>query len=67
MKSISSIIIHLVLAAPSPPAPRDCNVATSPPATVGAIHDIIDAALDPGAIPPLLKQHSKYHNKCSNN
>ena len=41
--------------APNPAAPTDCNVATIPPATVGAHIDIIEAAIDPPAIPPAVK------------
>ncbi len=36
---------------PSPAAPTDCSVATTPPAAVGARVDIMDAAVDPAAIP----------------
>ncbi len=42
-------------AALNPAAPTDCSVATIPPATVGAIADIMDAAMDPDAIPPAVK------------
>ena len=45
----------VVPVAPNPAAPTDCNVATTPPATVGAHIDIIEAAIDPPAIPPAVK------------
>ena len=44
---------NVVLTKPSPAAPTDCSVATTPPAAVGAIADIIDAAHDPASMPPL--------------